>query len=180
MSVQPRLVVTGHDSDGNSVVVSDQACEPVKVAAFPGSEFFLLWGTEDGVPTVGGSPAAPRTLPFFAGPGGTRLLLARYAPMSDTPEPVGDPDRLTAEVHAKLPGLLDVFEPGDDSGMHTTDTLDYGICLEGELHLELDNGEEVRLSPGSIVVQPGTRHAWHNRGDRPALMCFIGIGARRV
>lgn len=160
-------------------MVSDQTCEPVTVAAYPGAEFFLLWGTEDGVPSVGAN-AEPTTLPFFAGPGGTRLLLARYAPLSATPEPVGDPDQLEAEVRAKLPGLVDVFEPGDDSGMHATDTLDYGICLEGEIYLELDNGKEVRLTPGSVVVQQGTRHAWHNRSDRPALMCFVGIGANRV
>jgi uncharacterized cupin superfamily protein len=63
-----------------------------------------------------------------------------------------------------------VFEP-DNPGMHTTDSVDYGICLEGEMHLELDNGQEIRLTPGACVVQQGTRHAWHNRSEKPALMC---------
>jgi quercetin dioxygenase-like cupin family protein len=71
-----------------------------------------------------------------------------------------------------------VFEP-DNPGMHTTDSVDYGICLEGEMHLELDNGQEIRLTPGACVVQQGTRHAWHNRSDKPALMCYVLIGADR-
>jgi hypothetical protein len=73
---------------------------------------------------------------------------------------------------------MDPFE-GDD-GMHTTDTVDYGIRLEGELVLTLDNEEEVTRTPGACVVQLGTRDAWENRSDRPALMCYVQIGAARV
>ncbi|MEV5886561.1 cupin domain-containing protein [Streptomyces sp. NPDC052020] len=178
MTLRPRLVVTERRPDGTSVIAADEPARPITVGAVPGSEFYLLWGTEDGGAVVGTTPRPPTLLPFFAGTGGTRLLLARYAPQSSIPEPLGDPDELAAEAAEKLPGLLDVMEPGG-SGMHTTDTLDYGICLEGELYLEVDGGREVLLTPGTCVVQQGTRHAWHNRGDKPALMCFVGIGARR-
>jgi quercetin dioxygenase-like cupin family protein len=178
MDLAPRLVVAGREPDGTSVVITDQAAEVTTVAAYPGVQFYLLWGTEDGGATVGTGSRRPVTLPFFAGPGGTRLLLARYAPKSSVPEPGGDPAQLDRELEEKLPGLAGVFEPGA-SGMHATDTVDYGICLEGELYLELDDGREVLLTPGTCVVQLGTRHAWHNRGDRSALMCFVGIGARR-
>jgi hypothetical protein len=176
--LEPRLVVTGREPDGTSVLISDRPAEKITVGAVPGIDFYLLWGTQDGGATVGTKAPRPMVLPFFAGPGGTRLLLARYAPQSSTPEPVGDPGQLAAEVAERLPGLMDVFEP-DQGPMHATDTVDYGICLEGELHLELDNGKEVVLTPGTCVVQLGTRHAWHNRGDKPALMCFVGIGAVR-
>jgi quercetin dioxygenase-like cupin family protein len=64
--------------------------------------------------------------------------------------------------------------------MHTTDTVDYAICLEGELCLELDDGAETTLTPGTCVVQLGTRHRWKNKTDRPALMCYVQIGAVRV
>jgi quercetin dioxygenase-like cupin family protein len=57
--------------------------------------------------------------------------------------------------------------------------VDYGTCLEGAVHLELDSGQEIRLTPGAWVVQQGTRHAWHNRCDKPALMCYVLIGADR-
>ncbi|MCT9008472.1 cupin domain-containing protein [Streptomyces rhizosphaerihabitans] len=177
-NLQPRLVVAARTTEGVSAVLTDETVPPITVGAYPGSEFFLLWGTEDGGATVGTGPRQPRTLPFFAGSGGTRLLFARYEPESTAFGPVGDPVELVAELDEKLPGLREVFEPGD-TGMHTTDTLDYAVCLEGELHLELDDGHEVLVTPGTCVVQLGTRHAWHNRGDRTALMCFVGIGAVR-
>lgn len=179
MAIQPRVVVTGHNPDGTSAVTTDRLGTPTAVGAYPGSEFYLLWGTDDGGAGVGTTPRQPRVLPFFPGPGGTRVLFARFQPESSTAEPVGDPEDLAAELDDKLPGLRDVFAPGDTSGMHATDTIDYGICLEGELTLVMDNGDETVLTPGTCVVQRGTRHAWHNRADRPALMCFVGVGAVR-
>jgi hypothetical protein len=49
--------------------------------------------------------------------------------------------------------------------MHVTRSLDYGIVLEGEMELILENFEdgEVRLMRrGDCCVQRGTRHAWRN------------------
>jgi hypothetical protein len=43
--------------------------------------------------------------------------------------------------------------------------------------LELDDGHQVHLTPGTCVVQRGTRHAWHNRSDKPAFMMYVLIGA---
>jgi mannose-6-phosphate isomerase-like protein (cupin superfamily) len=178
MSVQVRQVVTGRDANGRSVVVSDEPTPAIEVAAIPGSQFHLVWGTEDATPTVGMKPQEAKVLPFFPGPGGTRFLLLRVAPESSVPEPVGSPDDPFAEVESKLPGLVGAFEP-DNPGMHTTDTIDYGLCVEGEMWLELDDGQEVRLTPGTCVVQRGTRHAWHNRSDKPALMAYVLVGAER-
>lgn len=178
MTIAPRLIVTGREADGTSVFVTDEPGQPITVGAIPGSEFYLLWGTEDGTATVGTKQRQPKQFPFFPGPGGTRILFMRWAPESSAPEQVSDPQALAAEASGKLPGLMEVFEP-DHPGMHTTDSVDYGICLEGELYLELDGGKEVRLTPGACVVQQGTRHAWHNRSDKPALMCYVLIGASR-
>jgi hypothetical protein len=177
MTIEPRLVVTDREADGTSVFVTDKPADATTIAAFPGT-FYMMWGTDDGGATVGAKPHEPKIFPFFPGPGGTRALFLRFAPHSSEPEPAGDPDAIAAEGAEKLPGLLDVFET-DNPGMHTTDSIDYGICLEGELHLELDDGKEVKLTPGALVVQQGTRHAWHNKSDRPALMCYVLIGAHR-
>ncbi|TYB69189.1 cupin domain-containing protein [Nonomuraea sp. PA05] len=178
MAIDPRLVVTGFRPDGAAVIAGDTLVTPITARALPGQEMYLMWGSPDGGATVGPKAAPPVTLPFFAGAGGTRLLLVRFPPASSVPPPSPEERaEIDAEVEERLPGLMDVFEPGDTSGMHTTDTLDYGICLEGELWLELDSGDEVRLTPGACVVQQGTRHAWHNRAATPALMAFVGIGA---
>ena len=57
--------------------------------------------------------------------------------------------------------------------MHRTQSVDYGVVIEGELTLVLDSGAEVLLRPGSVVVQRGTNHAWANRSSRPCRMLFV-------
>lgn len=57
--------------------------------------------------------------------------------------------------------------PGhDERGFHRTGTLDVIVLLEGRLKLILDEGE-TELSPGDVVVQRDTRHAWR-AGSAPA------------
>jgi quercetin dioxygenase-like cupin family protein len=67
----------------------------------------------------------------------------------------------------------------DTPGMHTSDTLDYGIVIRGEVILELDDGKTVHLRQGDCVVQNGTRHRWRNPLSEPCLMAFVLIGGQR-
>jgi mannose-6-phosphate isomerase-like protein (cupin superfamily) len=178
MSIEVRHVVTGRDAHGKSVIVSDEKTSPITVDAIRGSEFYMVWGTDDGIHTLGSQAEEPKVFPFFPGPGGTRFLLIRFPPQSSTAAPAGDPGRLALMIEDKLPGMVSAFEP-DHPGMHTTDSIDYGLCVEGEMYLELDDGRTVHLTPGTCVVQRGTRHAWHNRGSKPALMMYVLVGANR-
>ena len=57
--------------------------------------------------------------------------------------------------------------------MHRTQSIDYGIVLEGEIWLVLDDGSQTRLGPGDVAIQRGTDHAWENRSDRPARIVFV-------
>jgi len=66
--------------------------------------------------------------------------------------------------------------PHHRSAMHRTRTIDYGIVLQGQVYLVLEDSETL-LQPGDIVVQRGTNHAWDNRSDAPARMVFILIHA---
>ncbi|HEX3849280.1 MAG TPA: cupin domain-containing protein, partial [Steroidobacteraceae bacterium] len=61
--------------------------------------------------------------------------------------------------------------------MHRTESIDYGVVLEGSIVLILDDSE-VSLETGDVVIQRGTNHAWANRTDRTARMAFILLGAR--
>jgi uncharacterized cupin superfamily protein len=61
--------------------------------------------------------------------------------------------------------------------MHRTATVDYGIVIEGEMTLILDDSE-VTLPQGTVVIQRGTNHAWANRSDRPCRMLFILMDGR--
>jgi len=87
-----------------------------------------------------------------------------------------DPAKIAQEYLAKLPGLAEAFEV-DHPGMHRTQTLDYAVVLDGEIWLELDNGNVRALKTGDVVVQTGTRHAWRNKGTRPVTMLFVLIGS---
>jgi len=92
----------------------------------------------------------------------------------------GDP---TIDMSSFFPGIGDTslkvmrMPSGSESGMHTSDTVDYGIVVSGDIWLELDDGEEVRLKQGDCVVQNGTRHNWRNRGSEVCVIAFVLIGA---
>jgi len=88
-----------------------------------------------------------------------------------------DQEALAKEYLQKTPGLAEAHE-SNGSGMHRTNTVDYGIVLSGRIWLELDDGVKEKLQQGDCVIQNGTRHAWRNEFEEPCLMAFIMIGAR--
>ncbi|KAL8851870.1 MAG: hypothetical protein Q9221_003192 [Calogaya cf. arnoldii] len=65
--------------------------------------------------------------------------------------------------------------------MHRTQSLDYGIVLEGEVECLLDSGEVRVMKRGDIAVQRGTMHAWRNTSSTEwARMIFVLLGAEKV
>jgi mannose-6-phosphate isomerase-like protein (cupin superfamily) len=61
--------------------------------------------------------------------------------------------------------------------MHRTETVDYGIVLDGELTLLVDDDETI-VRAGDIVIQRGTNHAWANRSGANCRIAFILIDGR--
>lgn len=173
-----RRIVTGRDSTGKSVFASDG--EPTNATKFqhvPGMEAVLVWETkpEDQLP-CDGADLTTQCTSWVPQPGGTNLLVITFPPQPST---MPTPEQLQAagaEAARIMPGLAEKFEP-DAPGMHTTDSVDYGILLSGELELELDDGQVRSLKPHDIVVQNGTRHAWRNKSGQPATMLFVLTGA---
>jgi uncharacterized cupin superfamily protein len=75
---------------------------------------------------------------------------------------------------ARLPPRADGRHPG----LHRTETIDYGILIEGALTMLLDDSE-VDMLPGDIVIQRGTIHAWANRSQtQTARIAFILIDGK--
>ena len=72
------------------------------------------------------------------------------------------------------------FDPGVSPRNHRTDSLDYGIVMQGEIHMELDDGVVVKLKAGDALVQRGTIHNWVNRGKEDCVIAFILIWANPV
>jgi mannose-6-phosphate isomerase-like protein (cupin superfamily) len=171
-----RRVVTGHDSDGKAVFVSDERVAPMTLALLPGSEFHRLWGGDSGphFPDDGSQPAHTT---YFPPLGGFRFGLFTVPPDEGRgiPEDL-DVAQALAELDQRLPGLAQYMEP-DDPGMHTTPTIDFEVVLSGEVMLELDDGATVQLGVGDTVVQNGTRHRWSNPGSVPATLAVFICGA---
>ena len=73
------------------------------------------------------------------------------------------------------------FGPGFESPPHRTFSIDYGVVISGELELELDGGECVRLGPGDLIVQRGTSHLWRNpSANQPCRIVMAMIQARPI
>ena len=177
-----KRIVTGHTQNGKSIFVSKD--EPSRVETLEnlsGLALIELWAT-DSSPTLPADPSDPtgEMSSFVPDPGGTRFRIVHFPSAQEerqAPEGEADPEAIRLEALAKMPGLAETLE--EDLAMHTTDTVDYGIVLSGEIWLELDDSAEVQLKAGDCVVQNGTRHAWRNRGNEPCVMAFIMVGARR-
>ena len=176
-----RRVVMGHDASERSVVLADDAVEPVTLAVFPpGTEIHRVWEL-DGSPTlpVTDVPPSPVGTPFFPGPGGIRFGFLTVPPGMSYEPPAGvDLQAGMAEMEEKLPGLATTFDPARP-GMHTSATTDFIVAVSGEGKMQTDDGIEVRLSAGECLIQNGTAHAWFNDGPEPFVVCFALFGAVR-
>ncbi|HJT93597.1 MAG TPA: cupin domain-containing protein [Mycobacterium sp.] len=172
--MEVRRVVTGHDASGKSVFVSDEMVAPVVPMMLPEFQPHLLWGGDE-TPQFPDDGSMPEWHTYFPPIGGFRFGLFSIAP-DTTAAPDLDMEAGVADAEAKLPGLLRYLDP-TDPGMHTTDTIDFEVVLEGTIVLELDDGAEVTLHPGDTVVQNGTRHRWKNPGDVPARVALFICGA---
>lgn len=174
-----RRIVTG-ERNGKSVVLADGTLENThNYVSVPGFRTTLAWATNETEPTLpfdGRDPVAG-IQSMVPTPHGTRVIVVQFPPDSVMTAPDFDGSAAGAEYAKYLPGLAESFDL-DGSGFHRTSTVDYDVILSGQLWLELDNGEIRHLKAGDIVIQNGTRHAWRNRTETPAVMLSVLIGAR--
>lgn len=172
-----RQFITGHDEEGSAVFLSESEVEPTEVAMIPGYKTYELWSTsgQRQVPHSGPFPGVPN---YFPGQDGVVFRIIVLPPVADGSTDIDSSEDAIVEMQSKLPGFIEHLEL-DHPGMHTTDSIDFGIVLEGEIHLELDNGQERCVRAGECVIQNGTRHAWRNRSGSPVTMAFILLGAER-
>ncbi len=85
-------------------------------------------------------------------------------------------DAGTTLNHGSVIRIVDML-PGKQSPMHRTNSIDYGIVLEGEIELELEDGAKKTIHQGGIIVQRGTNHLWRNTTDKVTRIAFILIEA---
>ena len=140
-----RRIVTGHDSEGRSVVLEDGPV-PVSNELPEGSRFDEVWISAE-------TPV-------------------RLSPRE--PEPTHPDAEIPPPAHGSLVRVIET-PAGVKVPLHRTESIDYGIVLDGEMTLILDSGEEVTLRRGDVVVQRGTEHAWENRGTGPVTMFIASV-----
>jgi hypothetical protein len=166
-----RRIVTGVNATGRSHIVSDTL---LPTATIPAGEAVRigLWTTEaapssnkgatDPVPdgSILKTPPAHR--------GGSVIRITDIAPDSRR---AYDPAELRRRGCKTTPD-----RSARHPGFHATDTIDYAICLEGEVWAVLDE-DETLMRTGDVLVQRGTYHAWSNRSDKICRMLFVLIDA---
>lgn len=69
------------------------------------------------------------------------------------------------------------FQPGNAAHLHRTDTIDYVICVAGEIDMFLDDTQFITLRAGDVLIQRGTCHAWANRSDKPCRLAVVLLDA---
>jgi hypothetical protein len=175
--MQVRRVVSGNDARGKSVFLSDGPVPNSHDFEFmPGQAQTRVWFTAGPpVATPPGSEPTSATGPVIPGPGGASFVIVHYAPDSVVSDSRFDAEGVNAEMAQYAPDIAEAFDPAEP-GMHRTPSVDYGVVLDGEIWLELDNGAQTRLTRGDTIVQIAARHAWRNKSDRPATVAFVLTG----
>jgi mannose-6-phosphate isomerase-like protein (cupin superfamily) len=176
-----RRIVTGHDAQGRAVILED-APPPrvVRIGGNHGPWFFEVWNTRETPARIDAASGEPKEDGIQLAPpkNGTRIRVLEVPP-EDASIAQLTPEQARAHF-AEVGAAEAASHTGSDSKhafMHRTETIDYGIVLEGEITLILDEGETV-VRAGDIVIQRGTNHGWANRGSVPCRIAFILIDGR--
>ncbi|MEU6147702.1 cupin domain-containing protein [Streptomyces sp. NPDC047081] len=177
-SLQPfRRIVTGHDAADRAMITQDAPPTRVLEIGGPGGPtFYEVWNTRETPAVIDRQSGEPTEDRLVLGPPeqGTRLRVIDFPPEDDRIR------NLTgAEAAEKFGEMGDADAARSTAGaphplMHRTQTIDYGIVIEGELTLVLDDGETT-LRAGDIVIQRGTNHAWANRSAANCRVAFVLI-----
>ena len=176
-----RRIVTGHDAQGRAVILDD--APPPRVARIGGEQgplVFEVWNTRETPARIDRASGEPAEEGIQLAPpkNGTRIRVLEVPPEDPsiaklTPE--------QARAHFAEVGAADAASHSGGGSkhafMHRTETIDYGIVLQGEITLIMDEGETVARA-GDIVIQRGTNHGWANRGKVPCRIAFILIDGR--
>lgn len=175
MNRPARRIVTGHDTQGRSIVQEDgPPARVVTLGGDSGTTFHEIWstgGTPAPIDRASGEPDEPG-IALLPPTNGTRIRVLDIPP---------DDGTAAALPRGAVKALFEAIGAGHTLPenpphplMHRTETVDYGIVLEGEVTLVLDDSETV-VRAGDIVVQRGTSHAWANRSNANARIAFILI-----
>jgi len=169
MPNQFRRIVTGHDAEGKSIIVSDGPPAPI-------AEFWVTDSAPADNSTAGDLAAGPRRLE--PPPNGSRFRFFMVEP-EDPSVSASQREEMAARRFEAMGASHCRVDTSRHPGMHKTRTVDYIILLSGEVTLLVDKGE-VDMKPFDVVIQRGTNHAWVNKGKEAATLVAVLIDAKPV
>jgi quercetin dioxygenase-like cupin family protein len=170
----PRRIVTGLREDGVSTFSRVEEVEQVDYpSTYPGLaddperpiEIHRMWAID----------SLPLTLPVDG----------LTPPIDASPSPEETPEALRRTSPQPRAGgvraTLIKYRPGihKPPRLHWHDTFDLQWLIAGELVTIMDDGNEVVMRPGDLVVQHGTNHAWEARGEEGAVLALVQLGVER-
>jgi hypothetical protein len=179
--LQPvRRIVTGHDAEGRSIIVSDgRATNLVSSPERPNRGLTNLWVT-DRVPASNAGNAdtvAGPAVGLHPPKNGIVFRFFQIAPEKEVAHlSEAERQKQAAAIFAAMGAGHARVNTGRHSSMHKTETVDYIILLSGEVTLLLDEGE-AKMKPFDVVIQRATNHGWVNYGDIPAVLVAVLIDA---
>ncbi len=145
-----------------------------------GPTFYEIWNTRETPAVINRDGGEPSEVALTLAPPrhGTRIRVLDFPPETKEMAAI---DAATARDHFAEMGAAEASTHGNADSrhpyMHRTETIDYGIVLEGEITLLLDEGETT-VRAGEIVIQRGTNHGWANRSGRNCRIAFILVDGR--
>jgi len=168
-----RRVVTGHNAEGRSVIVSDSPSPHVlTLSAEPACGLTNLWVTDNSpADNKASGDAAQRPLGLTPPEHGTIFRVVEFPPDAS----LAGIDRKAAFAAMKASDAMDA-SGSRHAFMHKTATVDYAIVISGEIYAVMDEGETL-MRTGDCLVQRGTNHAWSNRSNAPCLVVFVLVDA---
>jgi len=179
---QFRRIVTGHDYNGRAIIVKD--APPPRVARIGGEHgpvFHEVWSTTETPARIDRRSSEPQeaSITLAPPPRGTRIRVLDIPPEGDHFATTSAEEARAhfAEIGAASASSLGAGQSAAHAMMHRTETIDYGIVLDGEIVLVMDEGEAIART-GDIIIQRGTNHGWANRSDRNCRIAFILIDGR--
>jgi len=148
-----KRVITGHDSEGNSVFVANDSGDHQGVMV-------------DGI-AVQNCIYSTQSVPVDINDGKDLKWAKENKPGVTVP-------------NGTLARMID-FAPGCSSNLHRSVALVYGVVIEGEFEVSLGGGEKQRMLPGDTIVNRSAMHRWRNvSASEPGRMLFVLVDVKPV
>jgi mannose-6-phosphate isomerase-like protein (cupin superfamily) len=173
----PRVIVTGHTDEGRSTFISDGAPHRVRtVEERPGYRVSNLWALFDSPAAINDPDRVAEVAGLAPPPRGSLIRVIDYPP--EPADPVERKRMFEAMISKLFPDGRHLPPDAVHPGMHTTESVDYAIVLKGEIYAVMEEGEKL-MRAGDVLIQRGTAHAWSNRSNEFARICFVLIDGKR-